>query len=139
MLSIMPDLEDSVPQEVKEDARMQVVKSLQTIGWQKKTVSIRINGLDTPCACRDLLEIIEGAGGGKVHSIAGIADYSASVGARLVSISGHGDNEADISPGHRRHFALSRIVLAAKQQLRGAIAAASLTDYFLFFLQENDL
>jgi citrate lyase beta subunit len=44
----------------------------------------------------------------------GIADYSASVGARLVSISGHGENEADIYPGHRWHFALSRIVMAAK-------------------------
>ena len=170
---IMLDLEDSVPQEAKEDARMQVLKSLQTIDWQKKTISIRINGLDTPYAYRDLLEIVEGAGE-KVHSIVvpkvnhpgdihfvermldgieqarqlsgtigieasietaeglaevraiaaagrrlrslvfGIADYSASVGARLVSISGHGENEAHIYPGHRWHFALSRIVMAAK-------------------------
>jgi malyl-CoA/(S)-citramalyl-CoA lyase len=44
----------------------------------------------------------------------GIADYSASVGARLVSISGHGEKEAEIYPGHRWHFPLSRIVMAAK-------------------------
>jgi citrate lyase beta subunit len=44
----------------------------------------------------------------------GIADYSASVGARLISISGHGEGEADIYPGHRWHFALSRMVMAAK-------------------------
>ena len=44
----------------------------------------------------------------------GIADYSASVGARLVSISGHGENEAEIYPGHRWHFALSRMIMAAK-------------------------
>ncbi len=44
----------------------------------------------------------------------GIADYSASVGARLISISGHGENEAEIYPGHRWHFALSRMVMAAK-------------------------
>jgi malyl-CoA/(S)-citramalyl-CoA lyase len=44
----------------------------------------------------------------------GIADYSASVGARLASISGHGEREEDIYPGHRWHFALSRIVMAAK-------------------------
>ena len=44
----------------------------------------------------------------------GIADYSASVGARLVSISGHGEKEDDIYPGHRWHFPLSRIVMAAK-------------------------
>lgn len=44
----------------------------------------------------------------------GIADYSASVGARLVSISGHGEKEEAIYPGHRWHFPLSRIVMAAK-------------------------
>jgi citrate lyase beta subunit len=44
----------------------------------------------------------------------GIADYAASVGARLVSVSGHGEREEDIYPGHRWHFPLSRIVMAAK-------------------------
>ena len=44
----------------------------------------------------------------------GIADYSASVGARLVSLSGHGEAEEEIYPGHRWHYALSRIVMAAK-------------------------
>jgi citrate lyase subunit beta/citryl-CoA lyase/malyl-CoA/(S)-citramalyl-CoA lyase len=44
----------------------------------------------------------------------GIADYSASVGARIVSISGHGENEEEIYPGHRWNFALSRMVMAAK-------------------------
>jgi citrate lyase subunit beta/citryl-CoA lyase/malyl-CoA/(S)-citramalyl-CoA lyase len=150
-------------------------------------VSIRINGLDTPYAYRDLLEIVEGAGE-KVHSIVvpkvnhpgdihfvermldgieqamqlsgtigieasietakglaevraiagagrrvqclvfGIADYSASVGARLVSISGHGENEAEIYPGHRWHFALSRIVMAAKAN--GLLAIDAPYGYF---------
>ena len=44
----------------------------------------------------------------------GIADYAASVGARLVSLSGHGENEEAVYPGHRWHHALSRIVMAAK-------------------------
>jgi malyl-CoA/(S)-citramalyl-CoA lyase len=44
----------------------------------------------------------------------GIADYAASVGARLVSLSGHGEKEEEIYPGHRWHYALSRIVMAAK-------------------------
>jgi citrate lyase beta subunit len=44
----------------------------------------------------------------------GIADYSASVRARLVSISGHGEKEEDLYPGHRWHFALSKIVMVAK-------------------------
>lgn len=44
----------------------------------------------------------------------GIADYTASVGARLVSISGHGESEAELYPGHRWHYPLSRMVQAAK-------------------------
>jgi len=44
----------------------------------------------------------------------GIADYSASVGARLVSISGHGEKEDVLYPGHRWHFPLSKMVMAAK-------------------------
>jgi len=49
-----------------------------------------------------------------ISLVFGIADYTASIGARLVSISGHGENESTIYPGHRWHFALSRIVMAAK-------------------------
>jgi citrate lyase beta subunit len=53
--------------------------------------------------------------GRRVQSLVfGIADYAASVGARLVSLSGHGESEEAIYPGHRWHYALSRIVMAAK-------------------------
>ena len=58
----------------------------------------------------------------------GIADYSASVGARLVSLSGHGEKEEDIYPGHRWHFALSRIVMTAKA--RGLLAIDAPYGYF---------
>jgi malyl-CoA/(S)-citramalyl-CoA lyase len=44
----------------------------------------------------------------------GIVDYSASIGARLVSISGHGEKEEAIYPGHRWNFEMSKIVMAAK-------------------------
>jgi citrate lyase beta subunit len=46
--------------------------------------------------------------------IFGIADYSASIGARLNSISGHGENDLEIYPGHRWHFVMSKIVQTAK-------------------------
>ncbi|MEJ2039536.1 MAG: CoA ester lyase, partial [Desulfosarcinaceae bacterium] len=176
---VMLDLEDSVPPEAKEAARQQVLKSLQSLDWQGRTVTVRINGLDTAFAYRDLLEIAEGAGDkldavvvpkvdhpGDIHFVDrmldgieqarqfersigieasietarglskataiarasrrlqslvfGIADYSASVGARLVSISGHGEGEADIYPGHRWHFAVSLMVMAA--QANGLLA-----------------
>ena len=44
----------------------------------------------------------------------GIADYQASIGAGLVSLSGHGENEEQVYPGHRWHFPISRMVMAAK-------------------------
>ena len=39
---------------------------------------------------------------------------TASVGAGLASVSGHGENEDNIYPGHRWHFPLSRMIMAAK-------------------------
>ncbi len=54
----------------------------------------------------------------------GIADYSASsIGARLVSISGHGEKEEELYPGHRWHFTLSNMVMHAKAFGRMAIDA----------------
>ncbi|MBW2605436.1 MAG: CoA ester lyase [Deltaproteobacteria bacterium] len=170
---IMLDLEDSVPVEAKESARARVIQSIHALDWQGTSVTVRINGLDTPFGYRDLLEVAEAAGPrieavvvpkvnhpGDIHFVCrmldgieaakgfsnrihieaiiesasgleqvsqiakasdrlialafGIVDYSASVGARLVSISGHGEKEEEIYPGHRWNFEMSRIVMAAK-------------------------
>lgn len=170
---VMLDLEDSVPIDAKESARNQVIESLLNLSWENKTVTVRINALDTPFAYRDLIEVVEQAGQvldaivipkvnhpgdvyfaerlltgidlgrGNAGSIGieasietaegllnastiaqaaprvktlvfGIADYSASIGARLVSISGHGEKEEELYPGHRWHFAISNMVMAAK-------------------------
>jgi len=46
--------------------------------------------------------------------IFGIADYSASIGARLSSISGHGEEDAEVYPGHRWNYVMSKIVQTAK-------------------------
>ncbi|WP_028318486.1 HpcH/HpaI aldolase/citrate lyase family protein [Desulfobulbus elongatus] len=171
---IMLDLEDSVPVEEKANARAQVIESLLNLDWSRKTVTVRINALDTPFAYRDLLEVAEQAGhiidaivipkvnhpsdiyfadrlldgielnrktaaapigieasietaegllrateivtaSSRVKTLVfGIADYSASIGARLVSISGHGEKEEELYPGHRWHFAISNMVMHAK-------------------------
>lgn len=83
---------------------------------QARKLSDRIGieaSIETAAGMAEVMAIADA--GRRVQSlIFGIADYSASVGARLVSISGHGENEADIYPGHRWHFALSRMVMAAK-------------------------
>ena len=170
---IMLDLEDSVPVEEKTNARTQVIDSLLAFDWSRKTVTVRINALDTPFAYRDLLEVAEQAGhiidaivipkvnhpgdiyfadrllngielsrntsspigieasietaeglsratdivmaSRRVRTLVfGIADYSASIGARLVSISGHGEKEEELYPGHRWHFPISNMVMHAK-------------------------
>jgi malyl-CoA/(S)-citramalyl-CoA lyase len=170
---VMFDLEDSVPMDQKKAARAQVIQSLLSLDWHKKTVTVRCNALDTPLAYRDLIDIIDNAGHlldavvipkvnhpGDIHFVHrlldgiemdrqlsnrigieasiesaaglenvsltakasnrmvslvfGIADYSASIGTRLVSVSGHGEAETDVYPGHRWHFPLSRIIVAAK-------------------------
>ena len=180
---IMLDLEDSVPLDAKEAARAQVIESLLGLDWSRKTVTVRINALDTPFAYRDLLEVGEKAGhlidaivlpkvnnpgdvffadrllngiemagrpsetgvgieasietaegllraadivqaSDRVRTLVfGIADYSASIGARLVSISGHGEKEEELYPGHRWHFTLSNMVMHAKAFGRMAIDA----------------
>ena len=179
---IMLDLEDSVPVDEKNSARTQVIETLLGFDWSNKTVTVRINSLDTPFAYRDLLEVAENAGHvidaiviPKVNNpgdiyfadrllagiemgknierqvgieasietaeglrnaskitraservlslVFGIADYSASIGARLVSISGHGEKEEELYPGHRWHFTLSNMVMHAKSYSRMAIDA----------------
>jgi citrate lyase beta subunit len=171
--AIMLDIEDSVPVDIKTDARSRIIQSLLNRDWSRKTVLYRMNGLDTPFGYRDLLEVVEAAGHlidavvvpkinhpADIHFVSrmldgiemnkgwaqrigieasietaagleavseiakasnriqtlvfGVADYSASIGARLVSISGHGEKEAEIYPGHRWHFAMSRMAMAAK-------------------------
>lgn len=179
---VMLDLEDSVPPDKKVLARETIIQSLLDMNWEQKTVTVRINALDTPFAYRDIIEIAETAGDivnaivipkinhpGDVHFISrlldgiemekgyqremqieasietvqgleavskiarasrrlktlvfGVADYSDSIGAKLISISGHGDNEEDIYPGHRWHYPLSKMVMAAKANNLMAIDA----------------
>jgi citrate lyase subunit beta / citryl-CoA lyase len=56
------DLEDSVAASRKEESRRNVVEGLKTLDWGGKTVCVRINGLDTALAYRDIIEIVESAG-----------------------------------------------------------------------------
>lgn len=56
------DLEDAVAPDDKELARRNVIEALNTLDWSKCSVSVRINGLDTPYCYRDLIEVVEQAG-----------------------------------------------------------------------------
>jgi malyl-CoA/(S)-citramalyl-CoA lyase len=56
------DLEDAVAPDDKEQARKNVIKALNEIDWGDKTMSVRINGLDTHFMYRDVVDVVEQAG-----------------------------------------------------------------------------
>ena len=61
---IFLDLEDAVSPNDKLTARANVIKALKEINWREKgkTISVRINSLDTHYMYRDLVELVEEAG-----------------------------------------------------------------------------
>jgi len=56
------DLEDAVAPSDKEQARKNIIAALNDLDWSGKTVSVRINGLDTHYMYRDVVDIVEQAG-----------------------------------------------------------------------------
>ena len=59
---IFLDLEDAVAPDEKEQARKNIIKALNEIDWGKKSMSVRINGLDTHYMYRDVVDVVEQAG-----------------------------------------------------------------------------
>ena len=55
------DLEDSVAPDDKETARRQTIQAIGDVDWGDKTLSVRINGLDTPFWVRDVVDLLEQA------------------------------------------------------------------------------
>jgi malyl-CoA/(S)-citramalyl-CoA lyase len=53
------DLEDSVAPTDKAEARANVIAALREVDWGSKTLSVRINGLDTPWWYRDVVDLLE--------------------------------------------------------------------------------
>src|ERR1700728_3590697 len=59
---VMLDLEDSVAPDAKSAARELAVAALRAGGWDVKLVAVRVNGVTTPWAYRDVIAVAEGAG-----------------------------------------------------------------------------
>jgi citrate lyase subunit beta / citryl-CoA lyase len=57
------DLEDSLAPGEKEAARGLVAEALRTSEWGVKTRAVRINGVHTPWAHRDVIDVVTSAGG----------------------------------------------------------------------------
>ena len=55
------DLEDAVAPDDKPQARKNIIQALNEVQWGGKTVSVRINGLDTHYMYRDVVDILEQA------------------------------------------------------------------------------
>jgi malyl-CoA/(S)-citramalyl-CoA lyase len=56
------DLEDSVAPDDKDRARSNIIQAIGDVDWGDKTLSVRINGLDTPYWYRDVVDLLEQAG-----------------------------------------------------------------------------
>lgn len=56
------DLEDSVSPSDKDAARANIIEAINTIDWNTKYLSVRINSLDTPYWYRDVVDLLEQAG-----------------------------------------------------------------------------
>ena len=59
---IFLDLEDAVAPDDKEQARKNIIDGLNDIDWGNKSMSVRINGLDTHYMYRDVVDVVEQAG-----------------------------------------------------------------------------
>ena len=58
------DLEDAVAPDEKVEARTNVIAALNDLDWRgnRKTICVRINGLDTHYMYRDVVDVVEQAG-----------------------------------------------------------------------------
>jgi len=59
---IFLDLEDAVAPDQKEQARKNIIQALNEVDFGQKTVSLRINGLDTHYMYRDVVDVLEQGG-----------------------------------------------------------------------------
>lgn len=57
------DLEDSVAPEMKDACRGHVIQVLRDLSFGHRQRIVRVNGLETSWTYRDLIEVVEGAGG----------------------------------------------------------------------------
>ncbi|MGH6945607.1 MAG: HpcH/HpaI aldolase/citrate lyase family protein [Geminicoccaceae bacterium] len=56
------DLEDAVAPDRKVQARKNVIQAVNEVDWSDKTLTVRINGLDTHYMYRDVVDVLEQAG-----------------------------------------------------------------------------
>ncbi|MDX1539784.1 MAG: CoA ester lyase [Geminicoccaceae bacterium] len=60
--AVFLDLEDAVAPDQKVQARRNVIQALNEVDWRDKTLTVRVNGLDTHYMYRDVVDVIEQGG-----------------------------------------------------------------------------
>ena len=57
--AVFIDLEDAVIPDLKVKARAKAIAALNQLDWGRRSISVRVNGLDTSWGCRDILDVVE--------------------------------------------------------------------------------
>ncbi|WP_428513602.1 HpcH/HpaI aldolase/citrate lyase family protein [Roseovarius sp.] len=102
------DLEDAVAPSDKDQARKNAIEAINDIDWGKKTLSVRINGLDTQYWYKDVVDLLEQTNG-RLDMImipkAGSGDDIYAVDALVSSI--------EMAMGHKKRIAFECIIETA--------------------------
>lgn len=117
---VMLDLEDSVATPDKAAARETVIAALNELDWGERTVSVRINALDTPFMYRDLIEVAE-RGGDRLDLIM-VPKINSAADVHLLDVL---LSQIEAATGRRRLGLELQIETAQGLQNADAIAAAS--------------
>jgi citrate lyase subunit beta / citryl-CoA lyase len=119
---VMLDLEDSVAPGAKESARDLAVQALRDGGWGGRLLAVRVNGVTTPWAYKDVIAVVERAPGIVDSLILPKVSSPAAV-IWLDVLLGQAEQAAGLRPGQIRIEA--QIEDAAGLAAAEAIAAAS--------------
>jgi malyl-CoA/(S)-citramalyl-CoA lyase len=127
--AVFLDLEDAVAPDQKVDARQNVIQALSTIDWGDKTLTVRINGLDTHYMYRDVIEVIEQGGERLDLIMVPKVGTAADVYAVDMLIS-----QCEAAVGHKKRLGLAHIIETAQGMANvDAIAGASPRNESLHF------
>ncbi len=126
---IFLDLEDAVAPDEKAQARKNIIKALNELDWGTKTMSVRINGLDTHYMYRDVVDVVEQAGERLDLIMVPKVGTAADVYAVDMMVT-----QIEAAKGYKKRIGLEHIIeTALGMQNVSAIAAASKRNESLHF------
>ena len=126
---IFLDLEDAVAPDEKPQARKNIIKALNELDWGTKTMSVRINGLDTHYMYRDVVDVVEQAGERLDLIMVPKVGTAADVYAVDMMVT-----QIEAAKGYKKRIGLEHIIeTALGMQNVSAIAAASKRNESLHF------